>query len=96
MTRTNSKGIPFRYDQVGSLLRPETLKEARAKYSKDEIEKSELTEIENIEITRIIAKQKDKVYNSCEWYFNNISSLGILKILLKYYNIRKELFALSK
>lgn len=59
MTRTNSKGIPFRYDQVGSLLRPETLKEARAKYSKGEIEKSELTEIENIEISRIIAKQKE-------------------------------------
>lgn len=51
--------IPFRYDQVGSLLRPETLKRARELFKKGEIKKEELTEVEDREIIKVIQKQKN-------------------------------------
>lgn len=50
---------PFRYDVVGSYLRPETLKEARLKFLKCEISAKDLEQIENIEITKLIEKQKE-------------------------------------
>ena len=37
---------PFRYDYVGSFLRPAAVKEARAKFAKNEITKEQLTEVE--------------------------------------------------
>lgn len=49
---------PFRYDVVGSYLRPETLKEARLKFLKREISAKDLKEIENFEIAKLIEKQK--------------------------------------
>jgi len=50
---------PFRADQVGSLLRPATLKEARAKRAKGEISAAELKAIEDREIERVIRKQEE-------------------------------------
>lgn len=50
---------PFRFDHVGSLLRPERLKEARQQKAAGVITAEQLREIENEEITRIVAKQKD-------------------------------------
>lgn len=50
---------PFRYDVVGSYLRPETLKEARAKFSNGEIPIEELEKIEDFEIIKLIEKQKE-------------------------------------
>src|SRR5215468_5673319 len=50
---------PFRADHVGSLLRPATLKEARARLAKGEISATELTAIEDREIERIIRKQEE-------------------------------------
>lgn len=50
---------PFRYDVVGSYLRPETLKEARLKFLKCEISNEDLEKIEDIEITKLIEKQKE-------------------------------------
>ncbi len=41
---------PFRYDYVGSFLRPAAVKEARAKFAKNEITKEQLTEVVNDEI----------------------------------------------
>ena len=55
MSRQNT---PFRYDIVGSFLRPNYLKEARAKFENGEITKEELTEVENKAITELIEKQK--------------------------------------
>lgn len=49
---------PFRYDIVGSFLRPEVLKEERAKFVKGIIYGEELKNIEDIEITKLIEKQK--------------------------------------
>ena len=50
---------PFRADHVGSLLRPKSLHEARAKFAKGEISASDLKAVENREIERVIKKQED-------------------------------------
>jgi 5-methyltetrahydropteroyltriglutamate--homocysteine methyltransferase len=50
---------PFRADQVGSLLRPAPLKEARAKREAGQISAEELSAIEDSEIMKIIKKQED-------------------------------------
>jgi 5-methyltetrahydropteroyltriglutamate--homocysteine methyltransferase len=55
VTRTEP---PFRADHVGSLLRPAPLKAARARREKGEISAGELTEVENREIEKVIAKQE--------------------------------------
>ena len=49
---------PFRADHVGSLLRPEPLRQARAKRAKGEIGAAELKAIEDREIERLIQKQE--------------------------------------
>lgn len=49
---------PFRFDIVGSFLRPQELKDARAKYAKGEISKPELTEVENHCIEDLIKKEE--------------------------------------
>jgi 5-methyltetrahydropteroyltriglutamate--homocysteine methyltransferase len=50
---------PFRADHVGSLLRPEALKQARAKRAKGEIGAAELKAVEDREIERLIQKQEE-------------------------------------
>lgn len=52
----------IRLDHVGSLLRTQAIKDARAKYAASEISDAELTEIENIEIDKIIEKQVEQGY----------------------------------
>jgi 5-methyltetrahydropteroyltriglutamate--homocysteine methyltransferase len=50
---------PFRADHVGSLLRPLSLKQARARKDRGEINAAQLREIEDREIAAIIRKQED-------------------------------------
>ena len=50
---------PFRADHVGSLLRPDALKEAREKRAKGEITTAQLTLIEDREIESVIKKQEE-------------------------------------
>ena len=50
---------PFRLDHVGSFLRPERLKEARAKFNAGEITAEELERVENEEIVALIEKEKE-------------------------------------
>ena len=50
---------PFYADQVGSLLRPAALKEARSQSARGEISADALREIEDREISRVIRKQED-------------------------------------
>ena len=50
---------PFRFDHVGSFLRPERLKEARAKFNAGEITAEELEHVENEEIVALIEKEKE-------------------------------------
>src|ERR1041384_6429002 len=49
---------PFRADHVGSLLRPLQLKEARARFQRNEITKEQLRAIEDDAIREVIRKQE--------------------------------------
>lgn len=49
---------PFRYDFVGSFLRPQALKDAKAAYNDGKITKKELDRVTDEEITKVVAKQK--------------------------------------
>lgn len=50
---------PFRFDIVGSFLRPEEIKQARVAYAEGKISKDDLTKIEDQEIEKLIVKQKN-------------------------------------
>src|ERR1700694_1205391 len=54
MQRTKA---PFRADEVGSLLRPQKIKEARARRENGEISAADLRKIEDMEIEKVVHKQ---------------------------------------
>lgn len=74
---------PFRADQAGSLLRTEAIKEARAKRAAGEISAEQLREVEDREIARIVAKQKevgltavtDGEFRRAWWHFDFLENL---------------------
>ena len=49
---------PFRFDIVGSFLRPDRIKEARDRFARGEIAALDLKQVEDEEIARLIEKQK--------------------------------------
>ena len=53
-----SKNAPFRYDFVGSFLRPAQLKQARADFESGKISEKQLEEVENEAIRDLVEKQK--------------------------------------
>jgi 5-methyltetrahydropteroyltriglutamate--homocysteine methyltransferase len=74
---------PFRADHVGSLLRSQALKDARAKRDKNEIAAAELTAIEDSEIEALIKKQEavglksvtDGEYRRASWQTDFLKAL---------------------
>lgn len=54
---------PYRYDFVGSFLRPENLKQARKDYKAGKITKEQLTSVEDEAIRAVVAKQKKAGYH---------------------------------
>ena len=54
---------PFRYDFVGSFLRPQALKDAKAAFQAGKITEEELDKVINEEITKVVAKQKELGYH---------------------------------
>jgi 5-methyltetrahydropteroyltriglutamate--homocysteine methyltransferase len=74
---------PFRADEVGSLLRPKPLAEARAKRAKNEITAAQLREVEDREIEKVITKQEevglkvatDGEFRRAYWHFDFFSML---------------------
>ncbi|OPF92565.1 cobalamin-independent methionine synthase II family protein [Rhodopseudomonas palustris] len=74
---------PFRADEVGSLLRPQKIKEARAKLEKGEITAANLREIEDMEIEKVVHKQSaiglklatDGEFRRSWWHFDFLSHL---------------------
>lgn len=50
---------PFRYDYVGSFLRPQALKDAKAAFAEGKISEEELDNTINEEICKVVAKQKE-------------------------------------
>ncbi len=57
MTVATVNKAPFRFDQVGSLLRPARLKEARKQFNEGKIDRKDLTQVEDEEIQKIVDKQ---------------------------------------
>src|SRR6266566_24183 len=80
MQRTKA---PFRADEVGSLLRPLRIKEARAKLEKGEISADNLRKIEDIEIEKVVHKQAsiglklatDGEFRRSWWHFDFLAKL---------------------
>ena len=74
---------PFRADQVGSLLRPPALKEARARRERGELTAAELRSIEDGEIERTIRRQEgigleavtDGEFRRSWWHFDFLKGL---------------------
>jgi 5-methyltetrahydropteroyltriglutamate--homocysteine methyltransferase len=75
---------PFRADQVGSFLRSDALKEARAKREKGQITADQLRKVEDAEIEKLIKKQEDigmqlvtdGEYRRAWWHFDFLEGLG--------------------
>lgn len=55
---------PFKYDFVGSFLRPQALKDAKENYKSGKIQKDGYDKIVNDEITKLVAKQKELGYHA--------------------------------
>src|SRR5260370_7937381 len=80
MQRTKA---PFRADEVGSLLRPPRIKEARAKLEKGEISADDLRKVEDIEIEKVVDKQAsiglklatDGEFRRSWWHFDFLAKL---------------------
>src|SRR6267142_1168594 len=80
MQRTRA---PFRADEVGSLLRPPRIKEARAKREKGEISADDLRKAEDIEIEKVVHKQAsiglklatDGEFRRSWWHFDFLAKL---------------------
>ena len=54
---TNKIQSPYKYDFVGSFLRPQVLRDAKVNYQKRSISKEEF------DITKVVAKQKELGYH---------------------------------
>src|ERR1700751_6122821 len=74
---------PFRADEVGSLLRPPKIKEARARLEKGEISADELRKIEDMEIEKVVHRQAstglrlatDGEFRRSWWHFDFLAKL---------------------
>ena len=61
--RMKNLTTPFRYDYVGSFLRPEKLKKARVDFEAGKITKEQLKEVEDACILELVAKIKELGYH---------------------------------
>ena len=61
--RMKNLTTPFRYDYVGSFLRPEKLKKARADFEAGKITRDQLKEVEDACILELVAKIKELGYH---------------------------------
>ena len=84
---------PFRADHVGSILRPQALKEARARHEKGELSAAGLKEIEDREIAKVIRQQEaiglqlatDGEFRRSWWHFDFFGMLaGVEKYRLDH------------
>ncbi len=81
---------PFRADQVGSLLRPPELKEARARVERGELSAEALREIEDRLIRRAVARQEaiglrsvtDGEYRRGWWNHDFLGRIGGVEIMV--------------
>ena len=85
------KSGPFRADQVGSLLRSQALKEARAAHAAGTLDALGLRTVEDAEIKKLIAKQEaiglqaitDGEYRRSWWHYDFLWQLdGVTRVEL--------------
>ena len=88
---------PFRLDHVGSFLRPERLKEARAKFNDGEITAEELERVENEEIIALIEKEKelglksvtDGEFRRAFWHLDFLENLdGVELVEVEHFSVQ--------
>ena len=88
---------PFRLDHVGSFLRPERLKEARAKFNAGEITAEELEHVENEEIVALIEKEKelglksvtDGEFRRAFWHLDFLENLdGVELVEVEHFSVQ--------
>src|SRR5438270_9030300 len=80
---------PFRADQVGSLLRPAALKEARAKREAGQISAEELRAVEDAKIKKVINKQEeiglrgitDGEFRRSWWHYDFLAKLDGVELV---------------
>jgi 5-methyltetrahydropteroyltriglutamate--homocysteine methyltransferase len=74
---------PFRADEVGSLLRPQRIKDARARFEKGEIAAADLRKAEDMEIEKVVHRQAstglkvatDGEFRRSWWHFDFLKGL---------------------
>lgn len=97
---------PYRFDIVGSFLRPEALKQARSQCSCGDISCSDLTKVEDHEISKLVAQQKavglhavtDGEFRRTFWHLDFLSALdGVqevdaekFSVQFKHHNVRPK------
>lgn len=95
---------PFRADQVGSLLRPAALLEARARFAADELPRHELDSITDDAIRTAVARQEavgllavtDGEFRRNSWHMDFIGALGGIvlapgNIVVKFENATEKI-----
>ncbi|NGZ76311.1 5-methyltetrahydropteroyltriglutamate--homocysteine S-methyltransferase [Saccharibacillus alkalitolerans] len=88
MTQASNTGLrrttaPFRADQVGSLLRPESIKQARLQLAAGQIDAAQLKAVEDEEVKRAVKLQKetgmqvvtDGEFRRAWWHFDFLEHL---------------------
>lgn len=84
MTATETKKLNYRFDQVGSYLRPENLKKAREQYAQGEISYDDLLKVQHDEIKNLVDEQvkvglsavTDGEFNRSWWHLDFLGQLG--------------------
>jgi len=82
---------PFRADQVGSLLRPPELTQARRRAAAGELSAADLTEVENRAIEHVVARQEaiglravtDGELRRDNWMFDFLSGLDGTRVVMR-------------
>ncbi|MDO4430266.1 MAG: 5-methyltetrahydropteroyltriglutamate--homocysteine S-methyltransferase [Lonepinella koalarum] len=105
-TATQRTQAPFRFDIVGSFLRPENLKHARSQCACGDISCADLTQIEDAEITKLVERQKavglqavtDGEFRRTFWHLDFLAGLdGVeeveaekFSVQFKHHNVRPK------
>lgn len=88
---------PFRFDIVGSFLRPETLKQARQQCSCGDLSCAELTQVEDAEIKKLVQHQKqiglhavtDGEFRRTFWHLDFLAALdGVQEVDAEHYSVQ--------
>jgi 5-methyltetrahydropteroyltriglutamate--homocysteine methyltransferase len=87
---------PFRADEVGSLLRPTSVKEARARFAAGRLHADELRTIEDAAIRAVVRKQEeiglkavtDGEFRRAWWHFDFLGGLQGVEVVAAEHGIR--------